>query len=305
MPRFDPAEFGRLLACLTPHELRQAEEMVAEALERAEAVMEIDARAEVGERVRWGRTLTGAQRWRCSGCGASWSGRSDTPIARVHRPDLMAALVRDMMEAPQPLSCRRAGRALGLSRDTAWRWRMAIISTLPPDSEAALTGIVEADEAHQRESRKGSREWVRHNRDPASHAAPPRLRWQDYERRGASSTAPPGGWRAWEKKLLEATDSTGHRAFEAIADAGQAAIFGALLPVMAPDAVLCTDGHATYEPIAKDERIPHFVLNAGRRSKRTPRSHHINTVNGLIGRFRSFMQPFCGPASRNLAAYGR
>jgi len=34
-------------------------------------------------------------------------------------------------------------------------------------------------------------------------------------------------------------------------------------------------------------------------------SHHINTVNALIGRFRAFMQPFCGPASRNLAAYGR
>lgn len=142
---------------------------------------------------------------------------------------------------------------------------MAIIGALPPESEAALEGIVEADEAHQRESRKGSREWVRHERDPASHAAPPRLRCQDYKRHGASSTAPPGGWRAWEKKLIAVTDGTGHRAFEAIADAGQAAISGALLPVMAPDAVLCTDGNATYERIAKDERIPHFALNAGRR----------------------------------------
>ncbi|MFT5364309.1 MAG: hypothetical protein ACI9VX_001941, partial [Dinoroseobacter sp.] len=44
---------------------------------------------------------------------------------------------------------------------------------------------------------------------------------------------------------------------------------------------------------------------AGRRTKRTPRSHHINTVNALISRFRTFMQPFCGPASKNLAAYGR
>ena len=52
-------------------------------------------------------------------------------------------------------------------------------------------------------------------------------------------------------------------------------------------------------------RIPHFAFNAGRRLKRTPRSHHINTVNALIGRFRTFMQPFCGPASKNLAAYGR
>jgi hypothetical protein len=38
----------------------------------------------------------------------------------------------------------------------------------------------------------------------------------------------------------------------------------ALLPVMAPDAVLCTDGFVTYERIPDDERIPHF--HAERRS---------------------------------------
>ena len=131
MPRFDPTEFGRLLARLTPQELRQAEGMVAEARERAEAVIEIDTLAEAGgpaascprcgggERVRWGRTRTGVQRWRCSGFGASWSGRSGTLIAPVHRPDLVTALLRDMMEAPQPLSCRLSGEALGVSRDTA------------------------------------------------------------------------------------------------------------------------------------------------------------------------------------------
>jgi hypothetical protein len=226
-------------------------------------------------------------------------------MARVHRPDLMAALVRDMIEAAQPLSCRRAARALGISRHTAWRWRMAIIATLPPEAQDVLTGIVEADEAHQRESRKGSREWVRHAAEPASHPAPPRLRWADYTRRGAPVSQPPGGWRAWEKKLLAATDRGGHRAFEAIANAGQAAISAALLPVMAPDAVLCTDGHATYGRIAKDERIPHFMLVAGQRSPRAPKSHHINTVNALISRYRDFIKPFRGPASRNPLAYGR
>src|SRR6056297_671554 len=210
-----------------------------------------------------------------------------------------------MIEASQPMSCRRASEVLGPSRDTIWRWRLAIIGALPPEPGGTLAGIVEADEAHQRESRKGSREWVWYRRDPVNHPAPPRMRWRAYRRRGGSATAPPGGWRAWEKKLLAATDRAGHRAFEAIADAGRAAISGALLPVLARDAVLCTDGHATYERIAKDERIPHFALNAGRRSKRTPRSHHINTVNALIGRFRTFMKPFCGPASKNLAAYGR
>ena len=95
MPRFDPTEFGRLLARLTPQELRQVEGMVAEAREQAEAVLEIDARAETGgpaaacprcgggARIRWGRTRTGAQRWSCSGCGATWSGRSGPRPSRL------------------------------------------------------------------------------------------------------------------------------------------------------------------------------------------------------------------------------
>lgn len=74
---------------------------------------------------------------------------------------------------------------------------------------------------------------------------------------------------------------------------------------MVPDAVLCTDGHVTYEAIAKTTRITHFALNGGRRSRRTPKTHHINTVNALISRYREFIRPFCGHASRNLKSYGR
>jgi hypothetical protein len=125
VPRFYPTEFSRIIARLTPQELRQGERIVAEARERPEAVMEIDTRGEPdgpaascprcggGECVRSGRTRTGAQRGHCSGCGASWSERSGTLIARVHRPDLLAAPLRDMLEAPQPLSYRRSGEALG------------------------------------------------------------------------------------------------------------------------------------------------------------------------------------------------
>ena len=168
MPRFDPTEFGRMLARLTPQELRQVEGLVADVRKRAEAILEIDARADAGgpaascprcggdARTRWGRTRTGAQRWNCSGCGATWSGRSGTSLARVHRPDLVVALARDMIEAPQPMSCRRGADVLGASRDSIWRWRMAIVGALKPEADDSLAGIVEADEAHQRESRKGN-----------------------------------------------------------------------------------------------------------------------------------------------------
>jgi hypothetical protein len=97
-------------------------------------------------------------------------------------------------------------------------------------------------------------------------------------------------------------DHAGHAAFIAIADADQAAISVALLPVIASDAVLCVDGFVTYEQIAKAVRIPHVALKAARR---TPRSHHINTVNAPTSRFRALMRPFCRPAPNNVAASGR
>lgn len=48
MPRFDPTEFGSMLACLTPQEMRQVEGPVADGSKRAEAILEIDARADAG-----------------------------------------------------------------------------------------------------------------------------------------------------------------------------------------------------------------------------------------------------------------
>ena len=48
MSRVDRAGFSRVLARLTLQELREVEALVAEARERAETVLEIDARAAAG-----------------------------------------------------------------------------------------------------------------------------------------------------------------------------------------------------------------------------------------------------------------
>ncbi len=68
---------------------------------------------------------------------------------------------------------------------------------------------------------------------------------------------------------------------EAVNKVTEQEVSAALLPKMAPDAVLCTDGHVTYEAIPKITRITHFALNGGKQSRCTPKTHHINTVNAL------------------------
>ena len=146
MPRFDPAEFGRMRARLIPQELRQAEGLVAEAPKRAKAALEINARDDAGgpasscprcggdTRLQWGRTIIGAQRWHCSGCGG-------TPLARVHRPSVVAP-ARDMIKAPQPMSCRRVAEVLRALCESIWRWQLAIIGALTPKADHSLAGIV-------------------------------------------------------------------------------------------------------------------------------------------------------------------
>jgi len=85
MPRFDPTEFGRLLARLTPHELRQAEGMVAEARERAEAVMEIDTCAERAVRRRLARAAAVASGFAGAGRGQARSDGAARAAGRVGR----------------------------------------------------------------------------------------------------------------------------------------------------------------------------------------------------------------------------
>ncbi|MDD9707983.1 hypothetical protein PVW53_14550 [Seohaeicola sp. SP36] len=76
-----------------------------------------------------------------------------------------------MMGDAPPSPVRRLADALGVNKYTIWRWRMIILDGLSGSSSEVFAGIVEVDETFQRESRKGSREWVNHLRNPASHPA--------------------------------------------------------------------------------------------------------------------------------------
>ena len=296
-----------LIKTLPPAQIGHAENALRDARRRAEAVIEIDAAAEAracphcggAHNVRHGRTRTGIQRWRCLSCGRTWSGLTGTPVAGVRRPDLLVEMLRDML-GDRPRSCRSLAKSLGVSHQTVWRWRMRVLGRLAPPADPVFAGIVEADETFQRESRKGSREWVRHQRDPR-HAKPPRLRWWAYGRGGPPKMP---GYSPWQMPLLGVADRNGHASVARLANTKHPTIAAALLPLVASDAVLCTDGGAQYGVIARRAKLKHFILYKGRRGPRTPQSHHINTVNGLHAGWKDYANHvWRGPATKNLAGY--
>ena len=115
MPRFDLAEFDRLLARLTPQELRQAEGLVADARKRAEAVLEIDAR-----RCRWPRGVLPALRQRYAHpVGADQNGRTAMELLGMRGGDVVGPQ-RDAAgpgAPPRPLGRARARHDRGTAAD--------------------------------------------------------------------------------------------------------------------------------------------------------------------------------------------
>ena len=94
MRRFDPAEFNRLLA-------------------RAAAA----TRPSAGGADQNDRTAM-----ELLGMRGDLVGPQRDPACPGAPPRLRGRVPRDMIEAPQPMSCRCASDMRGPSRDTIWRW---------------------------------------------------------------------------------------------------------------------------------------------------------------------------------------
>ena len=144
---------------------------------------------------RWGVTGRGLARLRCGGCRRTFSPATGTLAAGLRRRAAFGNVVDDMLRAATPASCRRLAARLGVHYMTVWRWRIRILAHClrrPPTPSTAGGGVVLV-----RESRKASREWVRHERWPALYPPPPRPRWYSLAR----GEVPPGGWAAWHVAL--------------------------------------------------------------------------------------------------------
>jgi len=251
------------------------------------------------DKQKWGRTRTGTQRYRCSQCQKTYNGRTDSSISRIQRLDLFYRVLRDMLVSPIPGSVRQLAKELGVNKDTVWRWRQIILHSLSQNVEP-LTGIVEVDETFLRESRKGSREWVRHEQDPVQYPKPPRLRWYEYKLTGALMKR---GLSQWRLPVLTAMDRSGNRFVERLPDRRDRTVYQCLSPIIRRDAALCSDGLGAYARFTQASGIAHYVLGTKPGTRKILQSFHIQNVNALHSRMKDFLRPFKGPAKKYLDGY--
>lgn len=115
--------------------------------------------------IGWGRSSGGRRRYRCRGCGRTFSDLTGTPLAYTKRLDRWLAFGDCMRTC---ISVRAAAARLGIDKDTAFRWRHRLASAFP-DPSSPLPGPVALAGVLLPYSEKGRRDL---QRSPRTHRGP-------------------------------------------------------------------------------------------------------------------------------------
>ncbi len=229
---------------------------------------------------RWGISH-GMQRYRCKSCLKTFNAATGTPLARLRKKEKWLEYSKAMVDG---LSVRKAARKCGIDTTTSFRWSHRFLRGLRDKKDSSLKGIVEADETFFLESFKGSRNLGRTAR-----------------KRGGKATK--RGLSAEQIPVLIARDRHGEMTDDVLKDLSEVSITKVLKPVLAQDAVLCTDGNQSYRSFSDTENIAHVRLIASNESRVINKVYHIQNVNAYNSRLKGWMRRFNGVATKYLPNY--
>lgn len=241
--------------------------------------------------IKWGNK-NGVPRFKCQNpeqktdgskiCGKTFNALTGTPLARLHYADKHIGNAQCMVAR---MSCRETAEALGINKNTAFRWRHHFLQDLMNEQPKLLSGLVEADETFFIESYKGQRKGIPRKSKSRGTVA---------KKRGLSKEQIP---------VLVARDRATNQTLSAVIASRSAVDIGnALLPHLSTDAELVTDGAKAYGVIAKSHGISRRVVPHNKNHK-TVETLHINNVNAYDKRLKDWMYDFHGVATKNLPKY--
>ena len=228
--------------------------------------------------MRRGRA-NGLRRYHCAGCGRTFNAVTATPLARLRKKEHWAAFAAGLRDGD---TVEGAAERCGVAKTTSFRWRHRFLRAVR-EGTVELAGIVEADETYVLASRKGDRRLDRE----------PRKRGGKATRRGLSRE---------QVAILVAADRSGTTVTGILPEVTAEAVRDRLLPAIAKDAILVTDGAPWFGPVGLSLGVTHQRLNQSAGERRRGELH-LQTVNSRHERLESFLRPRRGIATKYLDSY--
>lgn len=288
-----PDDFRKLsdvIDDLTPHQRQMLIDRLRKVGQALETRMVVESRVvdaplcpHCGNRKvsRWG-TASGLQRYRCAICKATFNALTGTPLARLRHKDKWLEYTEQMA---QGTSVRKSAAVCQVHRDTAFRWRHRFLQLPNTQKATLLAGIAEADELFFLESEKGKKRGL---------ARPARKRGGVATKRGLSDEQIP---------VLVCRDRAGNTADFVLEKADKDHISAVLKPILATDAILCTDGGKALGAVAKGMEIVHRPVNLAAGIRVVAGVYHVQNVNAYDSRLKEWMRRFHGVATCYLPNY--
>lgn len=232
-------------------------------------------------------TVRGVQRYKCKTCNTSFGDTNGTVMAYSGKDlDLWVAYLKLFVRG---LSITQITRELGISKTTAYSWRIKILEKMKDATPArSLEGIVEADETYVAESFKGN-----HNGDGFDMPRRSRSRGKQVSLRGISHQ---------QVSIVCATDRSNNATMK-ITGRGrinETDLTQAFDGVLADNATLCTDKHSSYRAYARENNI---TLKQVDTNQTLNGVYHIQHINSFHSRFKKFMRKFNGVSTKHLELY--
>ena len=228
----------------------------------------------------WGQSH-GLPRYRCQGCGKTCNPLTGTPLAHLRKREQWSRYAQAMIDS---VSVRAAAKQCQVDKNTAFLWRHRFLRQIALHQATHESGIVEADETFFLESFKGQRHLPR----------PARRRGGVGKTRGTSPD---------QIAVLVVRDRSGETANFRLEKLNAAHIITALRPLIATDAVLCTDGATVYKTFARVTGVAHRALNVQQGIRVIEGVFHIQNVNAYDSRLKTWMRRFNGIATKYLDNY--
>lgn len=222
----------------------------------------------------------GLQRYKCRGCARTFNALSTTPVARLRLKSKWLVQAEVLCSG---LIVRLAAEQLQVAPSTAFRWRHRFLQLAQQAKPGSLDGVVEVDETYQLRSFKGQ----------AVLGRAPRQRGGKASTRGMSREHVP---------MLVARDRSGATTDFVLPAANIVEVSAVLRPVVAGDAILCTDGSPMLASVARVLKLAHEALNL-KAGIRVRGPWHIQNVNAYHGRFKGWLTHFRGVATSYLPSY--